>query len=54
MGYDVHDMSETAKLARNIVRRRKPYSSKANTKAFPENKIHELLWEGIKKEKTMN
>lgn len=45
---DVHEMSETAKLARNDVRRRKPNSSKGDTKAFPENKIHELLWEGFK------
>lgn len=45
---DVHEMSETSKLARNAVRRRKPYSSKGDTKAFPENKIHELLWEGFK------
>lgn len=45
---DVHEISETAKLARNAVRRRKSYSSKGDTKAFPENKIHELLWEGFK------
>lgn len=45
---DVLEMSETAKLARNVVRRRTPYASKGNTKAFPENKIHELLWEGFK------
>ncbi|HCL02745.1 MAG TPA: site-specific integrase [Lachnoclostridium phytofermentans] len=45
---DVHDMSETAKLARNVVKRKKPYSSNGDTKAFPENKIHELLWEGFK------
>lgn len=45
---DVHEMSETAKLARYAVRRRKPYSSKGDTKAFPENKIHKLLWEGFK------
>ncbi|MDO5294942.1 MAG: gamma-mobile-trio recombinase GmtY [bacterium] len=45
---DVHEMSETAKLARNVVRRRKSYSSKGNTKAFPESKILELLCEGFK------
>lgn len=45
---DVHEISETAKLARNAVRRRKPYSSKGDTKAFLENKIHELLWDGFK------
>lgn len=45
---DVHVIAETAKLARNVVRRRKSYSSKGDTKAFPENKIHELLWEGFK------
>lgn len=46
---DVHVIAETAKSARNVVRRRKSYSSKGDTKAFPENKIHELLWEGFKK-----
>lgn len=45
---DVHEISETAKLARNAVRRRKPNSTKGDTKAFPENKIHKLLWEGFK------
>ncbi|HYE68267.1 MAG TPA: gamma-mobile-trio recombinase GmtY [Anaerovoracaceae bacterium] len=45
---DVHDISETAKLARNVVKRRKPYSSKGNTKAFPEDQIHNLLWDGFK------
>lgn len=45
---DVHDMSETAKSARTVVRRRKPYSAKGNTKAFPEDKIQTLLWEGFK------
>lgn len=45
---DVHEISETAKLARYAVRRRKPYSAKGDTKSFPENKIHELLWEGFK------
>ncbi|MFZ0577044.1 MAG: site-specific integrase, partial [Psychrobacillus psychrotolerans] len=45
---DVHEISETAKLARNVVRRRNPYSSKGDTKAFSENEIHNLLWEGFK------
>lgn len=45
---DVHEISETAKQARNVVKRRKPYSSRGNTKAFPENQIHNLLWEGFK------
>jgi site-specific recombinase XerD len=45
---DVHEMSETAKQARNIVKRRKPYSSRGNTKAFPEDQIHNLLWDGFK------
>lgn len=45
---DIHEMSETAKLARNVVMRRKPYASKGNTKAFSEDKIHKLLWEGFK------
>lgn len=45
---DVHEISETAKFARYAVRRRKPYSAKGDTKSFPEDKIHELLWEGFK------
>ncbi|MBZ9692211.1 gamma-mobile-trio recombinase GmtY [Clostridium sp. M14] len=48
---DVHEMSETAKLARNSTRKRKPYSAKVDVPAFPEDKIHELLWEGFKKTK---
>lgn len=45
---DVHVMSETAKLARNIIKKRKPYSAKGDAKTFPENKIQELLWQGYK------
>ena len=44
----VHEISETAKVVRNIVRRRKPYSANGATKTFPENKINDLLWEGFK------
>lgn len=45
---DVHEIAETAKLARNVVRRRNPHSTKGDTKAFSENAIHNLLWEGFK------
>jgi len=45
---DVHKIAETAKLARNTVRRRNPYSPKGDTKAFPEYKANDLLWEGFK------
>ncbi len=45
---DIHEISETAKLARNVVKRRKPYTAKNSTKDFPENKIHELLGDGFK------
>lgn len=45
---DVHEISETAKLARNVVKRRNPYASKGGTKAFSESEIHKLLWEGFK------
>lgn len=45
---DIHDISETARLVRNVVNKRKPFAAKGNTKAFPEEKIHELLWEGFK------
>lgn len=45
---DVHEISETAKSVRNIVNRRNPYASKGGTKAFSENEIDNLLWEGFK------
>lgn len=45
---DVHEISETAKLARTVVKRRNPYSAKGDTKAFPENEIDKFLWEGFK------
>ena len=46
---DVHDMTETAKQVRNVMNRRTPYSARNGTKAFPEDKILELLFEGFKK-----
>lgn len=42
------EISETAKRARNVIRPRGIYSAIGNTKAFPEDKIHELLWVGFK------
>ncbi|MEY9970972.1 hypothetical protein ABH966_001336 [Lysinibacillus sp. RC46] len=41
--------SETAKKARNLKLRRAPSGENSGTKAFPEDKINELLWEGFKK-----
>lgn len=41
-------MSETAKNARNVMQRRTPSGYKGEVKAFPEDKINELLWEGFK------
>ncbi|MBK5246739.1 MAG: site-specific integrase [Peptostreptococcaceae bacterium] len=46
---DVHEMAETAKQVRNVINLRKPYSAHGGTKAFPEDQIHNLLWEGFKK-----
>lgn len=46
---DVHEMTETAKQVRNVVNRRKSSSSHGGTKAFPEDQIHNLLWEGFRK-----
>ena len=48
---NVHEISETAKLARNVVKRRKPYSVHRDTKIFPEDKINDLLWKGFKNER---
>ena len=45
---DIHEIAETAKVVRNIMSRRKPYSANGATKAFPESKINDLLWEGFK------
>ena len=47
---DVHDIPETAKTVRNLVKRRMP-SSSVQTKSFPEEKIGDLLLEGFKKTK---
>lgn len=41
-------MSETARKARNVMQRKAPSGYKGETKAFPEDKINELLWEGFK------
>ena len=41
-------MLETAKNARNVMQRRTPPGYKSEVKAFPEDKINELLWEGFK------
>ncbi len=46
---DIHEMTETAKQVRNVKNRRKPYSAHGGTKAFPEDQIHNLLWNGFKK-----
>lgn len=45
---DVHEMAETAKQVRNVMSRRRPYSAHGGTKAFPEDRIQDLLWEGFK------
>ena len=45
----VHDISETAKLARNMTRRRPPYISGSIIKAFPEEKIMDLIFIGFRK-----
>lgn len=41
-------MSETARKVRNVIQRKPPSGDKYETKSFPEDKIHELLWEGFK------
>lgn len=46
---NIHDMSETSKSARNVLSRKSPYAAKGDTKAFPEEKISELLKVGFKK-----
>ncbi len=46
---DVHEMTETAKQARNVVNRKKPYSAHGGTKAFPEDQIDNLLCKGFKR-----
>lgn len=48
------NMSETAKKARNIKQRRVPLGDYGVPKAFPEDKIHILLWEGFKKSDKKN
>lgn len=41
-------MSETARRARSVMLRRAPSSDGSPPKIFPEDKIHNLLWEGFK------
>jgi hypothetical protein len=48
---DIHEMTETARQVRNVINRRKPYSAHGNTKAFPEDQIHKLLWQGFRRTK---
>ncbi len=43
------NMSETAKKARDINQKRVPSGDYGIPKVFPEDKIHDLLWEGFKK-----
>jgi site-specific recombinase XerD len=45
---DPSKMTETAKKARYVVQRRIPLGDHAGAKAFPEDKIDELLWKGFK------
>lgn len=47
-------MSETAKKARSIMQRRTPTGDYGGAKAFPEDKIYDLLWEGFKKSDQKN
>lgn len=46
---DPSQMAETAKKARNVMQRRIPTGDYGSVKAFPEDKIDELLWVGFKK-----
>lgn len=48
------NMSETARKARSIKQRRAPSGDYGGAKAFPEDKIHDLLWEGFKKSDKKN
>jgi site-specific recombinase XerD len=54
---DPGKMAEAAKKARNVMQRRAPSSDHGRKKAFPENQINKLLFEGFKvpgKEKSQN
>lgn len=46
---DSLNMTERAKVVRNVMNNRKPIATFDETKAFPENKINELLFEGFRK-----
>lgn len=48
---DIHVLTETAKQVRNTIFRRKLNSARNSTKAFPEEQINILLFEGFKKTK---
>lgn len=45
---DIHEMAETAKQVRNVINHRKPYSARNGIKAFPEEQVNNLLFEGFK------
>lgn len=51
---DIHDISEPAKQVLDILKRRKLHSSQEHIRAFPEDQIHNLLWEGFKNAKKNN
>lgn len=42
------EMTETAKKARSVVQKRTPSGARGPAKVFPEDRIHDLLWEGFK------
>ncbi len=42
-------ISETAKKVRNVKKRQVPSGDFGGVKAFPEDRIHDLFWEGFKK-----
>lgn len=44
---DPDKMADVAKKARNVIQRRIPTGDHGNVKAFPEDKIHDLLWKGF-------
>jgi len=48
------NMSETARKVRNLIMRRNPVSARGGTKAFPEDQINMLLWEGFNKTNKKN
>lgn len=46
---DVYNISETAKIVRNVISHRTPYAVRNGSKIFPEEHIEKLLREGFKK-----